>query len=720
MKKRVLISVSLLLIITQTFANDYESRAKAVRDSIWGWNMTMFNNRTVPTEFANESAIILADYEEINASGKSKLRFLSSLSVNKELYYTSTTRKMVKINDKAALERFSEFSFTESDKKIGYNTVNTMNTYLGARIIKPDGSIKEINVKEAVTVTENKKGTDNYKKLAIPDLQIGDILDYFIQEDYKLDAENVPQSLFVFSGRYPILNYKVHCEINKNLTVEYRSINGAPDFTKTVNEDITYLDAEKENIPKIEILYWTAFYRQLPMIRMNILNNASKVIYKPKSARTKGIYPNLNPDYVMTDYLNLTNDISIYYTVNGSSKTKKHIKNFRTKNPNASNKELADFIYNATKVEWMSYKPIPLLFFHVLNNLLSDNNIQSKIGFITSNTGARPNEIMSMDDLEPIISTVNGQFYTLPTIFSFAGEISTDAENEIAVTQPFKSSMFSTKNMFDFSKSSKEIVPATIAEQNKSKYNSEIGFIDINSQDVTLKLTQEHSGHMKYNGQQRILNFYDADRELRKSLDITTDYISDFGGSAKNKNELNIKLEERRKAQKDSIKSDLEDFHGSKIKEVSNYNILSQGVTNKDSTFKYEAIYTIEGLIKRAGNNIIFSAGKLIGEQLKVDDEDRNRTLDVYMPFARTLEYNILIYIPEGYKIESVDNFKVNIQNEYAAFTSEPVFENNKLIIRVKKSYLKSFIPIAEWNNMLQMLDAANVLFGQSIVLKKV
>ena len=35
-------------------------------------------------------------------------------------------------------------------------------------------------------------------------------------------------------------------------------------------------------------------------------------------------------------------------------------------------------------------------------------------------------------------------------------------------------------------------------------------------------------------------------------------------------------------------------------------------------------------------------------------------------------------------------------------------------------SDLKSFIPISEWKKVLEVVDAANVLFGQSIVLKKI
>lgn len=718
MKKLSLALVVFACLFANAYADDYETRDKAVRDSIWSWDMPMFNIRTVPAEYSNESAIIIAQYDEINAAGKSKLRFLSSLSMNKELYYTNISRKLVKINDKSALEHFSEFNFKETLKQFGHNSMNTMSTYLGARIIKPDGTIKEVNVNEAVKVSENKKGTEGYKKLAIPDLQIGDILDYFMQSEYKIDDENVPQEYFIFGGRYPILNYKVHVEINKKLTAEYRSINNAPEFKQSTEDEITHLDVEKQNLPKFEMVYWTAPYRQLPMIRLNILNNASTAIYKPISARSVGIYADLNPDYVLTDAYNIAYDFRLAPFANPVD-TKKNIKKFKSKYANASSEELSDFIYDALAIEWRE-NSVHFLFLSRLQELLNLNKIYSTYGFATSNNGAKKEEIMEISDLTPFVVTTDGKIYTFPHKFSFAGEITSDIEGETAVSLSEEKAFARAKKTIDFSNAKTTVIPTTSAEENKSEYNFEVGFLDLNSTDMTIKLVQEHSGYLKYDTQSRILNYYDTDKEKRSFLELTKKDMLDEVKSEKSRSELLTNIENRRKSQKDSIKSDLEGFHGLKIKELINYNIISQGVTRKNPNLKYEATYTIEGLIKKAGNSIIFSAGKLIGEQLKVDDDDRNRTTDIYMPFARMFEQKILIYIPEGYKIESVDNFKVNIQNEYASFTSEPSFEGNKLILNIKKSYLKSFIPISEWKKVLEVVDAANVLFGQSIVLKKI
>jgi hypothetical protein len=57
-------------------------------------------------------------------------------------------------------------------------------SFLGFRIIKPDGNIKEINPDEII-LTEDKEN-DKKAKVAVSGLQIGDIVDYFIETNFFL------------------------------------------------------------------------------------------------------------------------------------------------------------------------------------------------------------------------------------------------------------------------------------------------------------------------------------------------------------------------------------------------------------------------------------------------------------------------------------------------------------------------------------------------------
>ena len=144
-------------------------------------------------------------------------------------------------------------------------------TFINIRLIKPDGTIKTINVDEsAVTVKDEKDKKEN--KIAIPDLGVGDIIDYFVANYYQETEDGHLTSLaYVFGDDYPILNYIISLQFDSRIAADYQCINGAPDFKITPDADGggNVLNMVVKNIPKIKGLMWSSFYRQLPMIRLN-------------------------------------------------------------------------------------------------------------------------------------------------------------------------------------------------------------------------------------------------------------------------------------------------------------------------------------------------------------------------------------------------------------------------------------------------------------------
>src|SRR5262245_6635107 len=86
----------------------YKERAAAVRADVWAWKGEIFTNRTVPAEYANESCVIMARKAVIEADTKKRINW--ALGAHRNFYYNSTVREMVKINDKASLEEYSQLS----------------------------------------------------------------------------------------------------------------------------------------------------------------------------------------------------------------------------------------------------------------------------------------------------------------------------------------------------------------------------------------------------------------------------------------------------------------------------------------------------------------------------------------------------------------------------------------------------------------------------------
>ncbi|MNS33773.1 hypothetical protein [Solitalea canadensis] len=69
----------------------------------------------------------------------------------------------------------------------------------------------------------------------------------------------------------------------------------------------------------------------------------------------------------------------------------------------------------------------------------------------------------------------------------------------------------------------------------------------------------------------------------------------------------------------------------------------------------YQTDFTINGWVKRAGNNYMIDIGKFIGGQVNLTKSaERDRKVDVYMPFARTFITVISLEIPQNYAVEGV------------------------------------------------------------------
>src|SRR5690606_18681451 len=111
MRTTIAIIISLLLFITGMVAQErkpegwdiaaekkYKERQEEVKEEVWNIKQAGFRNHAVPPEYANESVVVLARHIDLATPLK-----------NTKIHRTE--RHLVAINDKAGLERYSEFEF---------------------------------------------------------------------------------------------------------------------------------------------------------------------------------------------------------------------------------------------------------------------------------------------------------------------------------------------------------------------------------------------------------------------------------------------------------------------------------------------------------------------------------------------------------------------------------------------------------------------------------
>jgi hypothetical protein len=167
------------------------------------------------------------------------------------------------------------------------------------------------------------------------------------------------------------------------------------------------------------------------------------------------------------------------------------------------------------------------------------------------------------------------------------------------------------------------------------------------------------------------------------------------------------------------IVAEAKDWFDQDITDLKDNKTDNLGVRYIAPDFVYSSSFTLSGLVKKAGNNIIVEIGKIQGQPLVIKSQQRKRDIDVYMPFARSIEYNIELQIPDGYTVEGIDALKKSITNTAGFFTAEATATDKMVTIKIKKHYLHNFEPANNWNKLIVFMDASNDWVNAKLLLKK-
>jgi len=707
---------------------DYRKQANEIRNYVWGFKIKAFDVRNIPAEYSKYSKVIIAKHEEITGLAKSKFRWMGA-GARKELTYTHTTRELVKINDAAALEDYSEITF----QKFAQRYKDKLTTYLGVRVIKADGTVKEIDPDEIIltdNTDKNKKG-----KLAVSDLQIGDMLDYFIQtvEFYEaggtLDFEN-----FVFADEDPIMHYSVHVEASKKLAVEYRAMNGAPDFKYRTNEDDdNLLDAEQNNIAPFPTSLWMSPYRQIPLLRFHMVLGNSGFLNVRKPGE---IYKNPDADEIINVYDQvLKSYVSSSRAELGSydKQVKRIAESYLEQNGGGKIKDNPVALYYAARHHFLMgfskddvsvvnnkrnrRAPSDIAFLAMLEELFNQFDINSQFILLPSKYGPKSNEIMSVSDLQLALITDDSQIFTAESIFDTPNVIPYYLEGQQGVTIDYHFSFRQAK-----SDKGSYSTKYSAAAQNQHTEDLVFNFNPADPQKIKIDRKATITGLLRLDYQRQLLLYEDLHEEERKTLGIEDSFYEILKDSKKGKKiveEYQHAFDEARKEWKENFKDEINDQFDVKPEELISFKIDQPGVFEDKKAMIFSEQFTVNAWVKKAGNNYILDAGKMIGGQLKIKPEQRDRKVDVYMPNARTFQYNVSIPVPQGYTAEGLDKLNTSIDNSTGSFVTTAKLEGANVKITVAKVYKNAFEKAEKWPDLLKMLDAATAFEEMKIMFKK-
>lgn len=729
--KRILIAALCFLsinVFAQKDENKYRERAEEVKTEIWGNPAPQFKVKTIPEEMNNESAVIIARYFEIINSSKLKLKFSLFLGRANRLSYRTTMHERVKINDKAALEEFSTIEYQKKlDKTASYGfskLYNKMASYIGAKIVKPDG--KEIIVNTDEEVLTKNKTKDKEGKLAISDLQIGDILDYYIriEEMQETGAEAQGPYSFVMGGEYPLLHYQVRLQIDDKCTVKYITANGAPSFRETTTDDGDFLlEFTQKNLPKLEGQMWTSAWRQVPYLILTYTYTGKRGEVK-KGFLSDDILKTLKTNqlpYYGPPYLNVE-PVNIVYKHFGG---KKKVKDFPADT-------IAKVLFDAWK--FVAFCSFPTDNIDMSNDVnyrsgagvgtaagfsyyLRQLEIDHEIVLVCSRYSSSIKNVMTLGDFDGIIRLNNGKSWiSFDDIVTQFNEIPARFQGEDAIT--LKPEVEKRSVSFYESKTK---VPVTTSTDNINIENISVSLSSPNMQQLKIDRSCILTGALRHGEQKRLMLMEDIEETLAKAVNEEkwTDRLAKNKKSQKTVVEFAAAFEKERKEQKTYFKNEANEQFEEEPKDLNVYEIKSPGLLRNQKQFEYRSTFSLDNFVKKAGNNFIVDAGRLIGKFNKVEEKERKRIVDVYMSCARSFTYNITLNIPDGYTAKGVEDLNMNKTNETGSFTSTASSDGKAITITVKRLFNKNFEPVANWNKLLELLDTVYEFNNKKVLLEK-
>ena len=688
---RIVAVVLFLAGVQSAFAQkDVENQLKL---AMWTNPPAEFKVTDIPEQWKNESAVVIALEREYTGDFTTKM---TGLSLNRFYVEKLNIHFRIKLLDKAAVTDFSDLSF--DDKMIRTNIFGKASRYriIGIKVIKPNGTGKEVDLSAAVKtdITEERE-----LKIPIPNLEPGDIIDYYIAyRDEKLENPDIGDELML-EGKYPMMANITRFTIPQEINFVSYPKNGAPAFKKTVNakEKTEKYELKVTMQEKAPDLLWDYEFRTAPQIRYKLSGGFSRT---PKSEATQALEsfnPRLPLDIgTLEDYVKL-----------GLKKEKDPKKLVREIYYLLRNPIYKKALFDVELGNPLNNTYTPNRFFYIMDRFLTEHKIMHEVILTTTRAYGPIEDVVSFGNVDLLIkvNTTPPIYISRPGPFTMVNEIPYILEGTDGIVK---------------SGAAKDL-PESKATDNieTTKFSLQLASDDVTK--LQIKRNVVAKGHSKRPNQYSVFTNYDylVAYNLPK-YQVESSRL--MGNILKEYNKEKTKFEQR-KAQDyherdEQLKQEIEGDTGGKVLDYS-LTVKTIGMWDDAPDTEYDDAYTLEGLTKKAGPNIMVELGKLIGNQTAAKEDQLTRTRDVYMDYARTFVLNIELTIPEGYEVEGIENLIRNVETEAGGFVSTAVVTGNKLTVTTKKYYVKNTYKAAEWNKITGFLAAAVEFQNGKVLLRK-
>ncbi|PKA83938.1 uncharacterized protein DUF3857 [Ulvibacter sp. MAR_2010_11] len=701
------------------------AKEKELQNKFWDTGDPLKNVVEVPEKWNGESGVIL--YLE---------EFYEYTNNGKKMYNPSYFHQRVKLLDKAAVESFSEFTF-EKNKQVGAGFINYFQeeTTIGIKIIKPDGEEIILDI-DAETVTQ-----DEENKVAIPNLEVGDIIDLFIYEDDYLRSFSgthiyEPEEK-ILSTKYPILYRKLDVIVENDYFLNMESYNGAPQIKEipTDKKSTRRYSLEASDIERSDFPRWFYPLTELPAIKFQVTfalkakNEAAAAVFlsendaERKSGVTKEEIIEYYGDRFDTDSKSAVKDVLRYLEEKGiMDRREQMVQGLYYIRHMSFNRFIELYMARDNQIR---YSAMPCDTDYVI---LNENRFVNYMAGLAKQLDIDYDVIVATSDyngpIDQLLLRSNvsyGLRFNFPDplyFFNLSPHVQADFFPEnLEGTKVYKMSVEKNRKLeavtFD-------VMPTTSAEVNKSAEKIVIEFMD-DFKKVAMNRNLQFTGHFKTRELSRRLFFGDFLSEEFTHYG-TKNFYNCRNRQGKSDEEAQQKMEALlatyKKQKEESIQEVVSSNFDIKIEDYI-YEIEDAARYSEDPLSINDSFSLSDEFVKKAGPNYLVEVGKFIGGQVQIEEDEKERELGVYLDHAKTYEYVVDIKIPEGYEVVGLEKLQKNVSNPTGAFISTATIANGILSYTTKKMYAKRTYSAAEWSQMISWLQAAYDFSQEKVMFKK-
>ena len=699
-------------IIDDDFLDNIEKNATP----LWADNTAAFTATIIPAKYKDESAVVFGYKRNVTIDKKFRAGFLSKGQAS--LMFYENVHFKIKLNDKSAVKTFTEVYFRYSDKEDGFS----------AKIIKANGTSNTVSLNDAVSLESNDKvsefyqsffdqesgGYSRYFKVAIPDLEAGDILEYVAITRSKMNVNGYGYIEFspqyeVCSKGYPVLFNQIGIELDDKSYFKSMALNGAPEFKKeaaTTDEFYRYVFTDTDR-PTEKDVNFISTYLSSPLNKFQVIY-ANKEKSADKNGALIGQKGELKKSFTLQE---LTESAWETYARLGKGFYNSYMNNddavaesWKILKKNGSKDwEDDDYIQKSyyllrAKITNGSTYWGDRQFAYIFRALLDYKKIKSDLVITTSNTRGKVKDILFDQEIK-YATMVNGKLYCNLTDYSNPNDllenmlgneayiIGEPIKGQQAVTKITLSNATSKDNngTYEITSSLKSDMSTLVV----SRKNIFTGVSKTNHIYNALKYTIYTLDDYKYFG---------AESETEKMNSRQSDEYY------KSLNEYKERLKELKP---DFVKSELQSDFGNTVK-YTNFSVESDGRYIKKQDLKYTEEFELTGMVRKAGKKLLINVAGLVGSQLQIKKEERlARSNDINVGYAKSYFWIINFKIPDGYTAEGVKEMAMEVTNETGTYAAVADQVENTISIKIKKIYKQANMPKDKWQDMQKFVDAA-------------